>query len=535
MPLRADSESVHERDHSTFRVHWSVVATPMSARGVDPRSNLTVGPEIPDTTPARYQSVLDASARAARHLTWSDRTARGRWLAALADRLEASQAQLVTLADQETALGQPRLEGELRRTTSQLRLFADVVRDGGYLQATWDRPDPSTTPPRPDLRSFGLPIGPVAIWPASNFPFAFGNLGTDTASALAAGCPVLVKSHPAHPATSSALGVIALAALSDAGAPDGTFAVLHGEDVGRILVSDSRVRAGAFTGSIRAGRLLFDLACRRDAPIPFYAEMGSTNPVYVLPKAAGERPGEIAKGLVSSITLGVGQFCTKPGIVFVPKASTITAEVALLVHECEPAPMLTNGLRSGFQSVLEQIASRPGVEVLATGTTATARNGAWVTPTLARMPMDLFLVDHRDVAVECFGPFVLLVEYDEPDELLQAAELTEGGLTATVHAEPDDVANGLWPRLFGAIVERAGRIVWNGWPTGVAVGWAIHHGGPYPATTSTSTSVGAHAIARFVRTVCFQDFPDHLLPAELRATNPQSVPRRVGEISQTER
>lgn len=194
MPLRADSESVHERDHSTFRVHWSVVATPMSARGVDPRSNLTVGPEIPDTTPARYQSVLDASARAARHLTWSDRTARGRWLAALADRLEASQAQLVTLADQETALGQPRLEGELRRTTSQLRLFADVVRDGGYLQATWDRPDPSTTPPRPDLRSFGLPIGPVAIWPASNFPFAFGNLGTDTASALAAGCPVLVKS-----------------------------------------------------------------------------------------------------------------------------------------------------------------------------------------------------------------------------------------------------------------------------------------------------------------------------------------------------
>ena len=426
------------------------------------------------------------------------------------------------LAQEETHLPLPRLTGELKRTTFQLRLFADEVESGAFLQATIDHADPGWgMGPRPDLRRMLVPIGPVAVWAASNFPFAFSVAGGDTASALAAGCPVVLVAHPGHPRLSERTAAILSAALAGAGAPDGTFALVEGQETGRALIQDPRVAAGAFTGSLRGGRALFDLASSRETPIPFYGELGSVNPAFVTPGAAAARAEEIAQGFAGSMSLGVGQFCTKPGLLFVPADSPIPSLVAERLQAVAGAPMLNDRIRSGYGEALGALASHEVVSVLA-GTTEPDGDPA---PTLLRTSAAEVVADPRPLTAEVFGPAALLVEYTDDEELLAAARVFEGQLTATVQGEPDDA---VVPALLDVLSERSGRVLFNGWPTGVSVTYAQQHGGPYPATTAVgTTSVGTAAMERFLRPVAYQDVPEALLPEPLQDANPWSVPQRV--------
>jgi NADP-dependent aldehyde dehydrogenase len=319
-----------------------------------------------DTSPEELDGLIGAAAGAARALVGSRPADRAGWLEHLATRLDAAADELVPLAAQETHLGVDRLQGELRRTTFQLRLFAEILRDGSFLQATIDHADAAwPMGPRPDLRRMLRPIGPVAVYAASNFPFAFSVAGGDAASALAAGCPMLLKANPSHPELSAATGVHVSDALGEAGAPDGIFAVVMGFEMGIALVKDARIRAASFTGSLRGGRALFDLAVSRPEPIPFYGELGSVNPAFVTPDAGAERADEVAAGFVGSMSLGNGQFCTKPGLLFVPAGSPLEDRVAALAGERPAAPMLSEHIRSGYSEALKRLAERPDVRVIA--------------------------------------------------------------------------------------------------------------------------------------------------------------------------
>jgi NADP-dependent aldehyde dehydrogenase len=439
------------------------------------------------------------------------------WLAAISDTLARAAGELINVADTETALGATRLTSELGRTRAQLDLFAAVLRDGSYLDIVVDTPD-SLPPGSPSvhLRRMLHPIGPVAVWAASNFPFAFGVTGTDTVSALAAGCPVLVKSHPSQPATSVALADVVARALRAAGAPEGTFAALHGPAAGDALIDDPRIRAAAFTGSLQGGRVLFDRACARPQPIPFYGELGSLNPVFVTAAAVAARSEAIVDGFVTSLTAGTGQFCTKPGVLFMPRGCGLLGNITDRVTAAASGPMLNQRMRDTYLRVIDDLttAARDAARIWG-GRGEAPAEGFWAAPTVLTISADAFNDRFDQLAEECFGPFALLVEYDRPDELPQLAARFIGSLTGTVHAEPAD--DRIVAELIAVLRERAGRIIYNGWPTGVAVGWAMHHGGPYPATTApAATSVGARAIGRFLRPTTYQDVPDRLLPHELR-------------------
>jgi NADP-dependent aldehyde dehydrogenase len=480
-----------------------------------------------DTPPEELDRVIGLAAEAARVLVDSRPTDRAGWLEAVANRLEAAADELVPLAAQETHLGVDRLEGELKRTTFQLRLFAGVLRDGEFLQATIDHADPAwPMGARPDLRRMLRPIGPVAVYAASNFPFAFSVAGGDTASALAAGCPVVLKAHPSHPRLSVATGAEVTAALHDGGAPDGTFAVVTGFDTGIALVQDPRIRAAAFTGSLRAGRALFDLAVSRPEPIPFYGELGSVNPAFVTPDAATQRAEEVATGFVGSMSLGNGQFCTKPGLLFVPAASGLEDRIAALAGEKSTAPMLSEQIRSGYSEALASVAERPGVRVIA----GAAKSDGDPSPTILAATVSDLLSDPEGLTQECFGPTAIVVSYGSEEELLAAARVFDGQLTATIHGQGSEPVTA---ELQDVLSERVGRVVWNGWPTGVTVSYAQHHGGPYPATTSVqTTSVGTAAIDRFLRPVTYQDAPESALPPPLQENNPWQLPRRVDGVLQ---
>ncbi len=490
---------------------------------------MTVRPsqsQVHETQPEELDRLLDAAVEAGRRLVGSRPEDRAGWLEQVAARLEAAE-DLVPLAAEETHLGLERLQGELKRTTFQLRLFAEVLRDGGFLQATIDHADPAwPMGPRPDLRRVLRPIGPVAVYAASNFPFAFSVAGGDTASALAAGCPVLLKANPGHPELSAATGVLVRDALAEAGAPDGVFAVVNGFETGIALVQDPRIRAASFTGSIRGGRALFDLAVSRPEPIPFYGELGSVNPAFVTRRAAEERADDVAAGFVGSMALGNGQFCTKPGLLFVPGGSDLEERVAALVQGRAAVPMLSEHIRSGFAESLTHLAERPGVRLLA----GEASREGDPAPTVLATTVPELLADAEAMTEECFGPAALLVSYGSDEELLAAARVFQGQLTATVQSAGEEpVVADLTEVLSG----RVGRVVWNGWPTGVSVTYAQHHGGPYPATTSVqTTSVGTAAIDRFLRPVSYQDAPEHVLPPALQEDNPWRVPRRVDGVLQ---
>ncbi|MEX5632664.1 aldehyde dehydrogenase (NADP(+)) [Parafrankia sp. FMc2] len=501
-----------------------------------------------DTVTTDIEGLLATAVAAARPFGTLAPAARASMLRAVAAALDTAADDLVPVAMRETRLPEPRLRSELVRTTFQLRLFADLLDDGGYLEATVDLPDPAwPTGPRPDLRRMLTPVGPVLVFAASNFPFAFSVAGGDTAAALAAGCPVLLKAHPGHPELSRRTATVVADALAATGAPAGTFALIEGDEPARAALVDPRVRAGAFTGSEHAGRLLFDLAAARDEPIPFYAEMGSVNPVFVTEAAAARRGPEIWAGYVDSYTLGTGQFCTKPGLLFAP-AGFAERDLVRLVSARPATSLLGERIEAGYRDTLGELTGHPAVRVLVAGdgtTPGAATAGAdgampdgvtsgratsgratpgGVTPTLLATSIADWLRDPDALAVECFGPTSLLVTYDDPADLLAATRTLGGQLTATVHGEDTD--DDLAADLFAELRERAGRVLWNGWPTGVSVSPAMTHGGPYPATTSLHTSVGTTSISRFLRPVTYQSLPARLLPEPLRDDNPWNIPQR---------
>ncbi len=453
----------------------------------------------------------------------TDLPTRAGLLEAIADAIDAARDDLVPLAVEESRLGVDHLTGEVGRTTGQLRLMAQVVRDGSYLGVVLDTALPDATPPRPDLRRMCVPLGPVAVFAASNFPFAFSTLGGDTASALAAGCPVVVKPNPGHPRLSDAVMAVAQEALRTAGAPDGVLTMVsHELQDGIDLVNDDRIEAVAFTGSQRGGLALARLAADRPRPIPFFGELGSINPIFVTPEAAAARGASIAEGWVGSFTLGAGQFCTKPGLLVAPRDEAIRAAAVAAVGGVAGQGMLTSAIRDAFLHGVGDRTDISSVEVL--------HEGGWdadtdtVRATLFAVPADVVLADPR-LLEECFGPMSLLVEYDDPQQMLAIADVLPGLLAAGVQAQDNDAIIGdLMPKL----VAHAGRVLWNGWPTGVAVTWSMQHGGPFPATTApATTSVGAAAVDRFVRPVTWQGMPQAVLPPALRDGNPWGVPRRV--------
>ncbi|SDP37373.1 NADP-dependent aldehyde dehydrogenase [Nakamurella panacisegetis] len=476
-----------------------------------------------DTAGSTSAPDVDRAIAAAAASAWARTSASDRIhaLNAVADALTANTDELVEIAVTETHLGDARLRGEIQRTAFQLRLFGAVLAEGSYLDARIDHADPGWPmgAPRPDLRRMLQPLGPVLVFAASNFPFAFSVAGGDTASALAAGCPVIVKAHPGHPALSVRTAEVVVGALADVGAPVDAFALIIGDEAGRQALTDPRVKAAAFTGSIRGGRTLFDLANGRREPIPFYGELGSVNPVFVTQSAAAIRPADIAAGLVTSFTLGAGQFCTKPGVVFLPGHGALLD--ALGHADLPPAATLLNPrIESHYREVLEQLSTHEQVEILTSGAVDTAP-----APTVLRTTVDALLSDPETLLTECFGPTVLLVTYRTDADMLAAAEILDGQLTATVHGEPDDA---VVPDLMAVLTTKAGRLLWNQWPTGVSVTHAQQHGGPYPATTApTTTSVGTAAINRFLRPVAYQGFPVELLPTALDDANTLGIPRRI--------
>ncbi|MRX42235.1 aldehyde dehydrogenase (NADP(+)) [Agromyces kandeliae] len=476
-----------------------------------------------DTTRVELDGVAAAARRAFAVTAAATAAERAAWLRAAADALDAARDELVPIADEETRLGTARLTGEVARTTAQLRLFADAVLEGSYLEATVDHPDATTIPPRPDLRRMLRPLGPVAVFGASNFPFAFSVAGGDTASALATGCPVIVKGHPAHPRLSARTAEIVADALAAAGAPQGAFAHVTGHETGVALVQHPEIRAVGFTGSLGGGRALFDLAQQRPDPIPFYGELSAVNPVLITPAAIEARADALATGLAGSFTLGAGQFCTNPGVVFAPAGSGFGERVraALDAASTGPAPMLTDGIAAAFASGIADLAGRDGVEVVAGD--PTAQEPGTGAPVVLRTTTAAVVGDPGALLHECFGPSTLIVEYADVADALAAARAVGGSLTATVHAEPGE---GLAP-IVEVLSEIAGRVLFAGWPTGVAVSWAQQHGGPWPSTTSIHTSVGVTAMRRFLRPIAFQDAPEAALPPELRDANPLRIPRRV--------
>ena len=484
--------------------------------------------DVPDTTSEQLEQILAAAVDAGPVVGAAQPAERAAWIFAAADALDAAADRLVPLAVEESALAEPRLRGEVARSSGQLRLFAEALEDGALLEAIIDTADPDAAPiPRPDLRRMLVPLGPVLVFAASNFPFAFSVCGGDTASALAAGCPVIVKSHPGHPRLSEAVAEVMVTALEAAGAPEGTLAVVHGDRVGVEALGDSRVKASGFTGSVAGGLALHEIAVNRSDPIPFYGELGSLNPSFVLAGALEERRSEIASGFVDSYTLGVGQFCTKPGLLLLPVGHGLEKEIVAAAEEVASAPMLNERIHQGYADGLAKLRERDGVEALVTGDESNRGASA----SLFKTTVPRLIEDAAELLAECFGPTSIVVEYADDHELFAAASVLGGSLTATVHGADSDTEVAL--RLLRLLQDRAGRVVWNGWPTGVAVSWAMQHGGPFPATVgSIHTSVGTTAARRFQRPVCFQNTPGDLLPEVLRDRNSLNVSRRVnGEIT----
>jgi 2,5-dioxopentanoate dehydrogenase len=457
---------------------------------------------------------------------------RAQFLEAIADNIIALGDTLIERAQAESALPKARLEGERARTVGQLRLFASLVREGRWLAATLDSAQPDRKPlPRVDLRSQKIPLGPVAVFGASNFPLAFSVAGGDTASALAAGCPVVVKSHPAHLGTSELVGRAVQKAVADSGLPEGVFSLLIGEGnaIGGALVAHPAIQAVGFTGSRRGGLALVEIASKRPEPIPVYAEMSSVNPVFALPAALEKRGDTLAASFIDSVTLGVGQFCTNPGLVFAlesPDLDDFIDLAATAIMKKETQTMLTAGISAAYASGIEE-RNATGANQIATGVKGDANSGAL--PALYRVTAEQFLATPT-LAGEIFGPTSVIVTCRDEDELIAAARRLEGQLTATLLMDKDDIE--LARRLLPVLERKAGRILANGFPTGVEVAYAMVHGGPFPATSdSRTTSVGAMAIERFLRPVCYQDLPAALLPEALADDNPFSLWRlRDGEL-----
>lgn len=494
---------------------------------VDPRTGKQREQVAVEATAQEVDQAVRAALAAKDAL--ADRTVRAAFLRTAAEVLDGAKDQLVEAADAETALGPVRLTGELARTCYQLRAFADVVDEGEFLGVVIDHPDGSATPPIPDLRRYKIPLGVVAVYSASNFPFAFSVPGGDTASALAAGCPVVVKAHPDHPATSELVAALIRAAADRHGIPDGVLGLVHGFEAGVELVRHPLVSGAGFTGSIRGGRALFDAAAARPVPIPFHGELGSLNPVVVTEAAAAERAEEIGAGLAGSMTLGVGQFCVKPGLVFAPSGAggdRFIKSLTEAVSDTEAGVLLDHRMRDNFVAGVRERGGLPDVDAPVTpgaGSEHTVSAGFLTVPA-ARLASE---GEHDLLLEECFGPVTVVARYEDDAEITAVLSRLPGNLTATVQLSAQEAAGeGRGAALLAELTPLAGRVLVDGWPTGVAVAPAQHHGGPYPATTSTSTSVGGTAVERWLRPVAYQNTPEALLPPELRDDNPLGLPRR---------
>lgn len=448
----------------------------------------------------------------------------------IAARIEAIGAPLLERAHAETALPMGRLESERGRTTNNIRLFAKMVRDGSWLQARVDHADPARQPlPKPDVRAMMMGIGPVAVFGASNFPLAISVAGTDTIGAFAARCPVIVKGHPGHPGTGELIAKAIVDAIAAAGLPAGMFAFLQGtsNDLGRALVEHPLTAAVAFTGSLRGGRALFDAANARPRPIPVYAEMGSVNPVFLLPGAVAERGSQIAEGYIQSVSLGVGQFCTNPGMVlgvagaglktFIEATASAAAKVA-------PATMLHGGIYNAFEKGVDRLAAVPGIKTVAASATPAERGKHQAAVRI--FAADSSIAARDELRDEVFGPASVVIRCENVHEMYKIARDLDCHLTATIHGTEAELLE--HAALVRILERKVGRLIFNGFPTGLEICPSMHHGGPYPATThSHFTSIGQAAIYRFTRPICYQGFPESALPAELKDANPRAINRVV--------
>ncbi|MEU6578679.1 aldehyde dehydrogenase (NADP(+)) [Streptomyces sp. NPDC046805] len=506
-----------------------VTGTGAETRSLDARTGQPLDPPYRQAGPADVEQACKAAEDAFDTYRDLHPRLRARFLETVAQHLTHLADALVERAHQETGLPKARLAGEVERTTGQLRLFADVLAEGSGYGARIDPAQPHRTPqPRPDIRQQHIPLGPVAVFGASNFPLAFSVLGGDTASALAAGCPVVVKAHDAHLGTGELAAQAIQAAVTEHGLPAGVFSLLVGDGptLGTRLITDPRIQAVGFTGSRSAGLALVRAAAARPQPIPVYAEMSSVNPVVLLPGALAERAAELADAFTASLTLGAGQFCTNPGLLLAvdgPDLETFLDTASRFIDADAGATMLTPRIAEAYRIETEAVASHPGVRLLARG--AQPRSAGPGQAVLMTVHADDFIAD-PELQREMFGAAALVVRCRDLPQLNDALRHLEGQLTATVHTGPNDTHEA--QRLLPLLERRAGRVLFNDWPTGVEVGHAMVHGGPYPATSDPrTTSVGSRALERFLRPVAYQNLPHDLLPAALRDDNPYDIPRRV--------
>ncbi|MDX1640637.1 MAG: aldehyde dehydrogenase (NADP(+)) [Balneolaceae bacterium] len=490
-------------------------------QAVNPASKELLEPFFHEASTAEVNEAVEKAADAFREYSKKSATEKAEFLEAIGDEIMALGDDLIQRCMQESGLTEGRLTGERGRTVNQLKLFADVIREGSWVDARIDTGEP-------DVRSMRKALGPVGVFGASNFPLAFSVAGGDTASALAAGCPIVVKAHPSHPGTCELVGSAIQKAAEKTGMPDGVFSMVHGtsHEVGLAIVRHPKIKAIGFTGSYGGGTALFDEANKRAEPIPVYAEMGSTNPVFILPGALKERKDKIAEELTGSVSLGVGQFCTNPGLVFhedSDDAQSFQEELAKEVQNVSAGVMLNEGIRNNYQSGLSKLSGITGIEVLAKG--LDDDNGFRGSAAVLKAPASVYF-ENQDVEEEVFGPSTVLISSSGKEELINAAKKLKGHLTATIHGTDEDLEK--YSELIEILEQKVGRIIFNGYPTGVRVCHAMIHGGPFPATTdSRTTSVGTTAIRRFVRPVCYQDLPNRALPDELKDENPRQILRLV--------
>ncbi len=505
-------------------------------------ANATTGDKLQPDFEEANAVLADAALQAANDAFDEFRAApveqRAKLLEAIAQNIEAYGDELLNRAHEETALPMARLTGERARTTGQARLFAKLILDGTWAEARIDRAQPDRQPmPKPDVRRVMVPVGPVVVFGASNFPFAISVAGTDTIAALAAGCPVVVKGHPGHPGTSEMIAAAITKALLDTGLPAGAFSMVQGKgtEIGVSLVTHPLTAAVAFTGSLKGGRALFDAAVGRKNPIPFYGELGSVNPVFLLPGALKERGEQVAEAFVTSLTMGVGQFCTNPGVVFGvkgPDLEKFMTKTSSLVEAWPPAAMLHAGIAKSYVSGVERLASNSGVQQVAQSSAVTSE-GPRAAAAVFSTDVASFESD-ESLREEVFGPASLVTHCGNQADLERVAESMEGQLTASIHGTPEDLKT--HARLVRILERKVGRIIFNGFGTGIEVCPSMHHGGPYPSTThSFFTSIGTAAIYRFVRPVCYQGFPDECLPESIQNKNPGKGWRMVdGDMTQAD-
>ena len=502
----------------------------MTLTTTDPRTGTRTDTDIEETSAEGVAEIVERALAAAADLARRPRAWRAGLLEALADAVDERRADLVDVAASETGLTDARLNGELTRTVFQLRLFGEAVREGSFLEALIDHAAHTPMGPGPDVRRMLVPIGPVAVFGSSNFPFAFSVPGGDTASALAAGNPVIAKAHSAHPLTSRAAYDALVVGAERVGAPHGTIGIVYGQRAGSHLVAHPGVAAVGFTGSLGAATRLREIIDERERPIPFYGELQSVNPLIVTDAALRARSPQIAAGLAASITGSGGQLCTKPGVVFVPAGEAgeaFAADLGARLAAAEPQVLLNERLRDALTRRVDEL----GALADPVDGAATAADPGFRFQPAAYRAAAADVRAHPDLLEERFGPVVLLLTYGSRDELLDALLCIDGQLTGSIHAEARDAD--LVALLAVALGERSGRLIFDGFPTGVAVTHGMHHGGPFPATTAPAhTSVGMTAIRRFLRPVAFQNAPEHVLPAELQDANPLGIWRRVdGELT----